>query len=69
MLVCLHAKWVEKVKGNHAMTYNILKRALSQYESIKQLRAKAREERARRIAANFFAACAENAQRTLKPVP
>lgn len=69
MLVCLHAEWGEKVKGNHAMTHNILKRALWQYESIKQLRAKVREERARRIAASFFAACAENAQRTLKPVP
>jgi hypothetical protein len=47
------------------MTYNTLKPALRQYESIKQLRAKAREERARRSAANFFAACAENAQRIL----
>jgi len=50
------------------MTSNTLKPALRQYETIKQLRAKAREERARRSAANFFAACAENAQRTLKSV-
>jgi hypothetical protein len=68
MLVGLYAEWAERVKGNHAMTYNILKPALRQYESIKQLRAKAREERARRIAATFFAACAENAQRALKSV-